>query len=69
MFRNYVFSLFSLNISNITDGDCRVLTEALNSNPSNLRELKLSGTELRDSGLNIFSALFKNEQCQLKKLK
>ncbi|CAM4584323.1 unnamed protein product [Leuciscus chuanchicus] len=58
-----------LNNSKITDEDCRVLTEALNSNPSNLTELNLSGTELRDSGMKIFSALFKNEQCQLKKLK
>ncbi|XP_051726853.1 uncharacterized protein LOC127500029 isoform X44 [Ctenopharyngodon idella] len=58
-----------LNNSNITDEDCRVLTEALNSNPSNLTELNLSRTKLRDSGLKIFSALFKNEQCQLEKLK
>ncbi|XP_067246745.1 protein NLRC5-like isoform X3 [Chanodichthys erythropterus] len=58
-----------LNNSNITDEDCRVLTEALNSNPSNLTELNLSGTKLRDSGLKIFSAVFKNEQCQLEKLK
>ncbi|XP_048025508.1 uncharacterized protein LOC125254758 isoform X2 [Megalobrama amblycephala] len=58
-----------LSNSDITDEDCRVLTEALNSNPSNLTELNLSGTKLRDSGLKIFSALFKNEQCQLEKLK
>ncbi|XDV28594.1 hypothetical protein PO909_031833, partial [Leuciscus waleckii] len=58
-----------LNNSNITDEDCRVLTEALNSNPSNLTELNLSGTELRDSEMKIFSTLFENEQCRLKKLK
>ncbi|XP_073700443.1 uncharacterized protein [Garra rufa] len=58
-----------LNNSDITDEDCRVLTEALESNPSNLTELNLSGTKLRNSGMKIFSTLFKNEQCKLKRLK
>uniref|UniRef100_A0A8C2H4A8 Uncharacterized protein n=1 Tax=Cyprinus carpio TaxID=7962 RepID=A0A8C2H4A8_CYPCA len=58
-----------LNNSDITEEECRVLTEALNSNPSNLTELNLSGTKLRNSGMKIFSTLFKNEQCRLKTLK
>ncbi|XP_073699644.1 uncharacterized protein [Garra rufa] len=58
-----------LNNSNITDEDCCVLTEALNSNPSNLTELNLSGTKLKNSGMKIFLILFKNEQCRLKRLK
>uniref|UniRef100_A0A8C1W0P8 Uncharacterized protein n=1 Tax=Cyprinus carpio TaxID=7962 RepID=A0A8C1W0P8_CYPCA len=58
-----------LNNSDITEEECRVLTEALNSNPSNLTELNLSGTKLRNSGMKIFSTLFKNEQCRLKMLK
>ncbi len=64
-----VFSLNSLNNSDMTEEDCRVLTTALNSNPSNLTELNLSGTKLRNSGMKIFSTLFKNEQCRLKRLK
>ncbi len=64
-----VFSLNSLNNSHITEDDCCVLAEALNSNPSNLIELNLSGTKLRNLGMKIFSTLFKNEQCRLKKLK
>ncbi|XP_051726856.1 uncharacterized protein LOC127500029 isoform X46 [Ctenopharyngodon idella] len=58
-----------LNNSDITAEDCCVLTEALNTNPSNLTELNLSGTKLRDSGMKIFSTLFENEQCRLEKLK
>uniref|UniRef100_A0A8C1LEE5 NACHT domain-containing protein n=1 Tax=Cyprinus carpio TaxID=7962 RepID=A0A8C1LEE5_CYPCA len=58
-----------MNNNNITEEDCCLLTEALNSNPSNLTELNLSGTKLRNSGMKIFSTLFKNEQCRLKKLK
>ncbi|XP_050959753.1 uncharacterized protein LOC127161151 [Labeo rohita] len=58
-----------LNNSDITAEDCRVLTEALNSNPSNLTELNLSGTKLRNSGMEIVSTLLKNEQCRLEKLK
>ncbi|XP_026111256.1 NACHT, LRR and PYD domains-containing protein 3-like [Carassius auratus] len=58
-----------LNNSYITDEDCRVLAEALNSNPSNLKELDLTGTKLRDTGMKIFSTLFENEQCRLEKLK
>ncbi|XP_016420240.1 protein NLRC5-like [Sinocyclocheilus rhinocerous] len=57
-----------LNNSDITEEDCHALTAALNSNPSNLTELNLSGTKLRNSGMKIFSTLFKNEKCSLKKL-
>ncbi len=59
----------SLNNSDITEEDCRLLAAALNSNPSNLTELNLSETKLRNSGMKFFSTLFKNEQCRLKKLK
>ncbi|XP_052445004.1 uncharacterized protein LOC127986809 isoform X1 [Carassius gibelio] len=58
-----------LNNSYITDEDCCVLAEAFHSNPSNLKELDLTGTKLRDSGMKIFSTLFENEQCRLEKLK
>ncbi|XP_050958096.1 ribonuclease inhibitor-like, partial [Labeo rohita] len=57
-----------LNNSDITEEDCRVLTAALNLNPSHLTELNLSGTKLRNSGMEIVSTLFKNEQCKLKRL-
>ncbi|XP_016414052.1 uncharacterized protein LOC107744761 [Sinocyclocheilus rhinocerous] len=62
-------NILVLNNSYITDKDCRVLAEALNSNPSNLKELDLTGTELRNTGMKMFSTLFENKQCRLEKLK
>uniref|UniRef100_A0A8C1W312 NACHT domain-containing protein n=1 Tax=Cyprinus carpio TaxID=7962 RepID=A0A8C1W312_CYPCA len=58
-----------LNNSSITPEDCRVLTEALNSNPSNLIELDLSGNKLEDSGNEKICHLLENTQCKLEKLK
>uniref|UniRef100_A0A8C2G3D7 Uncharacterized protein n=1 Tax=Cyprinus carpio TaxID=7962 RepID=A0A8C2G3D7_CYPCA len=57
-----VYSLNSLNNSSVTPEDCRVLTEALNSNPSNLIELDLSGNKLGDSGVTEISSLLRNSQ-------
>ncbi|XP_016422836.1 ribonuclease inhibitor-like [Sinocyclocheilus rhinocerous] len=55
--------------------DCRftekqslVLTSALNSNPSHLRELNLRGNKLGDSGVKNLSDLLMNTQCKLEKL-
>ncbi|XP_016397917.1 ribonuclease inhibitor-like [Sinocyclocheilus rhinocerous] len=58
-----------LNNSSITPEDCRVLTEALHSNPSNLIELDLSGNKLGDSGNEKICHLLENTQCKLEKLK
>uniref|UniRef100_A0A8C2KG60 NACHT domain-containing protein n=1 Tax=Cyprinus carpio TaxID=7962 RepID=A0A8C2KG60_CYPCA len=58
-----------LNNSDITEENCSSLVSALNSNPSNLKELDLSGSNLRDSGIKIISTLFENGQCRLVKLK
>ncbi|XP_026119934.1 NACHT, LRR and PYD domains-containing protein 3-like [Carassius auratus] len=58
-----------LNNSVITEENCCSLVSALNSNPSNLKELDLSGSNLRDSGIKIISTLFENGQCRLVKLK
>ncbi|KAK2906716.1 hypothetical protein Q8A67_005701 [Cirrhinus molitorella] len=58
-----------LNNSYITDEDCQVLADALNSNPSNLKELNLSETKLRDPGMKILSTLFENKDCRLERLK
>nr|XP_021325099.1 uncharacterized protein si:ch211-11p18.6 isoform X4 [Danio rerio] len=58
-----------LKNSFISEEDCRVLAEAFNSNPSNLRELNLNGTKLTNSGMKSFNTLFQNQQCRLEKLK
>ncbi|XP_073699638.1 NACHT, LRR and PYD domains-containing protein 12-like [Garra rufa] len=52
----------------ITEKQCVILTSALKSNPSHLRELNFSGTELRNSGVKNLSDLLMNPQCKLEKL-
>ncbi|KAL1251653.1 hypothetical protein QQF64_019449, partial [Cirrhinus molitorella] len=58
-----------LNNSNVTAEDCCALTEALNSNPSSLIELDLSGNNLGDSGNEKICHLLENTECKLEKLK
>nr|XP_021325360.1 protein NLRC3-like [Danio rerio] len=58
----------TLNSNNISEEDCHLLKAALNLNPSNLKDLDLSKTNLGDSGMKIFSTLFENQQCRLEKL-
>ncbi|XP_058617960.1 ribonuclease inhibitor isoform X1 [Onychostoma macrolepis] len=52
----------------ITEKQCLILTSALKSNPSHLRELKLSRNKLGDSGVKHLSDLLMNTQCKLEKL-
>ncbi len=49
----------------MTDKGCSAVTSALKSNPSNLRELDLSGNELGDAGFENLSDLLMNPQCKL----
>ncbi|XP_058616259.1 NACHT, LRR and PYD domains-containing protein 12-like isoform X4 [Onychostoma macrolepis] len=52
----------------ITEKQCLILTSALKSNPSHLRELNLSWNKLGDSGVKHLSDLLMNTQCKLEKL-
>ncbi|XP_067220008.1 NLR family CARD domain-containing protein 3-like isoform X1 [Chanodichthys erythropterus] len=52
----------------ITEKQCVILTSALKSNPSHLRELNLSGNKLGDSGVKNLSDLLMNPQFKLEKL-
>ncbi|KAL0146933.1 hypothetical protein M9458_057872, partial [Cirrhinus mrigala] len=52
----------------ITQKQCLILTSALKSNPSHLRELKLSWNELGDSGVKNLRDLLMNTQFKLEKL-
>ncbi|XDV23179.1 hypothetical protein PO909_027871 [Leuciscus waleckii] len=52
----------------MTEEQCLILTSALKSNPSHLRELVLSGNKLGDSGVKNLSDLLMNPQCKLEKL-
>ncbi len=65
---NFVF-LYRLNNNSITAEGCAALTSAINSNPSNLKELDLSGNKLGDSGIKNICPLLKNIQCRLKKFR
>ncbi|KAK2906717.1 hypothetical protein Q8A67_005702 [Cirrhinus molitorella] len=52
----------------ITEKQCLILTSALKSNPSHLRELNFRGNKLKDSGVKNLSDLLMNPQCKLEKL-
>ncbi|XP_026105561.1 ribonuclease inhibitor-like, partial [Carassius auratus] len=58
----------TLRFCYLTDEGCSALTSALKSNPSQLRELDLSGNQLGDCGLKNICDLLMNPQCNLEKL-
>ncbi|XP_051550939.1 protein NLRC5-like isoform X2 [Myxocyprinus asiaticus] len=62
-------NIIQLNNNCITEEDCGTLVSAFNSNPSNLKELDLSGNKIRNSGVEKISTLLKNTQFKLEKLK
>ncbi|KAL1250553.1 hypothetical protein QQF64_018349 [Cirrhinus molitorella] len=67
---NPQFNLEKLRLCrcSITEKQCLILTSALKSNPSHLRELDLSFNELGDSGVKNLSDLLMNPQFKLEKL-
>ncbi|KAK9979022.1 hypothetical protein ABG768_012469, partial [Culter alburnus] len=67
---NPQFKLEKLHLSecSITEKQCVILTSALKSNPSHLRELNLSWNNLEDSGVKNLSDLLMNPQFKLEKL-
>ncbi|XP_051977470.1 uncharacterized protein LOC127639456 [Xyrauchen texanus] len=58
-----------LNNNCITEECCGALVSAFNSNPSNLKELDLSGNIIRNSGMNLICDLLGNPRFRLEKLK
>ncbi len=61
-------SVFSLSGCSITEKQCLILTSALKSNPSHLRELGLGGNKIKDAGLKILCDILKDSLCKLEKL-
>nr|XP_021325121.1 ribonuclease inhibitor-like isoform X2 [Danio rerio] len=53
----------------ITEEQCVILTSALKSNPSHLRELELSGNEIKNTGVSHLCELLKDSHCKLEKLR
>ncbi|KAL1251809.1 hypothetical protein QQF64_019605, partial [Cirrhinus molitorella] len=66
---NCQLKTLSLYYCSITEKQCLILTSALKSNPSHLRELNLSENKLGDSGVKNLSDLLMNPQFKLEKLK
>ncbi|XP_051977209.1 protein NLRC5-like [Xyrauchen texanus] len=53
----------------ITENQCGIMTSALCSNPSHLRELDLSGNTLKNTGVNHICHLLNDSHCKLEKLR
>nr|XP_021325364.1 ribonuclease inhibitor [Danio rerio] len=58
-----------LSHCSITEEQCVILTSALKSNLSHLRELNLSGNQIRKSGLNLLCDVLKDSHCKLETLR
>ncbi|XP_048007884.1 NACHT, LRR and PYD domains-containing protein 12-like isoform X2 [Megalobrama amblycephala] len=52
----------------ITENQCVILTSALKSNPSHLRELNLSWNQLENSGVKHLCDILKDSHCKLERL-
>ncbi|XP_059424860.1 NACHT, LRR and PYD domains-containing protein 3-like [Carassius carassius] len=67
---NTQFKLEKLDLSDssITEKQCLILTSALKSNPSHLRELNLSLNQIRNTGVNHLCDVLKDSRCKLERL-
>uniref|UniRef100_A0A8C1UVJ9 Uncharacterized protein n=1 Tax=Cyprinus carpio TaxID=7962 RepID=A0A8C1UVJ9_CYPCA len=67
---NTQFKLEKLDLCecSITEKQCLILTSALKSNPSHLRELNLSGNQIKNTGVNHLCDVLKDSHCKLERL-
>uniref|UniRef100_A0A8C1I2R6 NACHT domain-containing protein n=1 Tax=Cyprinus carpio carpio TaxID=630221 RepID=A0A8C1I2R6_CYPCA len=68
---NTQFKLEKLHLwrCSITEKQCLILTSALKSNPSHLRELDLSGNQIKNTGVNHLCDVLKDSRCKLERLR
>ncbi|XDV23182.1 hypothetical protein PO909_027873 [Leuciscus waleckii] len=52
----------------ITEKQCLILTSALKSNPSHLRELNLNKNQIKNTGVNHLCDILKDSHCKLERL-
>uniref|UniRef100_A0A672QXZ3 Uncharacterized protein n=1 Tax=Sinocyclocheilus grahami TaxID=75366 RepID=A0A672QXZ3_SINGR len=69
MILSFCLSFFSLNFCGITDKKCFILTTALKTNPSHLRELNLSVNQIKSTGVNHLCETLKDVRCKLERLR
>ncbi|XP_059424766.1 NACHT, LRR and PYD domains-containing protein 3-like [Carassius carassius] len=67
---NTQFKLEKLDLyeCSITEKQCLILTSALKSNPSHLRELNLSWNQIKNTGVNHLCDVLKDSRCKLERL-
>ncbi|XP_056304520.1 ribonuclease inhibitor-like [Danio aesculapii] len=58
-----------LRYCSITEEQCKLLTSALKSNPSHLRELDISENKIRNTGVNLLCDVLKDSHCKLETLR
>uniref|UniRef100_A0A9J8CY92 NACHT domain-containing protein n=1 Tax=Cyprinus carpio carpio TaxID=630221 RepID=A0A9J8CY92_CYPCA len=68
---NTQFKLEKLDLSycSITEKQCLILTSALKSNPSHLRELNLNWNQIKNTGVNHLCDILKDSRCKLERLR
>ncbi len=65
----FSLSVFSLYGRSITEKQSLILTSALKSNPSHLRELNLSRNQITNAGVNHLCDVLKDSDCKLERLR
>uniref|UniRef100_A0A672SRX3 Uncharacterized protein n=1 Tax=Sinocyclocheilus grahami TaxID=75366 RepID=A0A672SRX3_SINGR len=66
---NCQLKTLSLRGCSITEKQCLILTSALKSNPSHLRELDLSRNQIKNTGVNHLCEILKYSHCKLERLR